>query len=152
LRSWRSLIVGFLVEGGATIDTPPAAEGEPIGARTLIQPDGDVVVIVARASLRDEALLAEHRRQVAQWYDRSRDAVRRATLAVSMALWAVRVSMFATMVVVGERTKAGAVSGLVRQGLIFSLSSLGGWLLGVATRAVSRLVIGRFMHKQGLAG
>jgi len=81
-RSWRSLTAGLLGDGGATITTSSAAEVKTVVARTVIQPDGDVLVMVDPGFLHADVLLAQHGRQVAEWFDRSRASMRQATLTL----------------------------------------------------------------------
>src|SRR5262249_36961150 len=65
--------VAMFGRGGICFDSPtPAAACDPILTRTVVQPDGDVLLIVERTiwSDSDVALLAEHRGQVAAWIAR----------------------------------------------------------------------------------
>lgn len=127
--AWRDL-AGLLGDGGVTIDTPPAPEGHPIGARTVIQADGDVLVIVAEATLRDDVLLCEHARRVDEWYERSRGAVARGALALRALIATVSTAISAPG---GWSTfrRLGGLAGVLGGAFAFlTLLVLVGWLLG----------------------
>lgn len=75
-RSWRKLAKALFNEGGATIDTPSLPGLAPL--RTLIQADGDVLVIVHQDDPLDEEVLRRHGQRVDDWYTQVRAALRRA--------------------------------------------------------------------------
>ena len=79
--AWRSLTSQLFEEGGAAIDTDAPAEGTSL--RTLIQIDGDVLVIV-RGELPTADLLAEHRKRVERWYEENRTVVRQTVGSLRM--------------------------------------------------------------------
>ena len=55
--------------GGVTVDEPPRApEGTPLLARSVIQPDGDVLFFVSEESAADAAHVQAHVSTVLQWY------------------------------------------------------------------------------------
>jgi hypothetical protein len=57
-------------EGGVVITVPPdAADGAPLAARTVVQPDGDVVCFVSEAALHaGSSALGVQMRAVHEWY------------------------------------------------------------------------------------
>jgi hypothetical protein len=62
--------------GGATIESPAGqANGSPLDARTVIQPDGDVVHFMGDRCLRNEGIRTAHVDKVAAWYATSATAV-----------------------------------------------------------------------------
>lgn len=62
----------MLQAGGATIETPPQqAPDQTVLARTVIQPDGDVLVLVHGNYVRDGQLQRDHSAVVSGWYARS---------------------------------------------------------------------------------
>jgi len=156
-RSWRDLVIGFLGEGGATVDSPPPVAGEPnedrpIGARTVIQPDGDVVVAIDRSVLGDADLLRGHGQQVDEWYARSAATLRQAALAVRAV----------AVVLSGMVTLASAWTSGLRPPLYVAVPFLGvawtgfGWLVAKALRPVLgtflRVRIGRLLRRPGPTG
>jgi hypothetical protein len=90
-RAWRSLAGQLFLEGGVAIDTPPAAEGQPIDLRTLIQPDGDVLVLVRDGWEPDAGRIADHLGRVARWYDESRTVVLQSAGALRAVVMGVSV-------------------------------------------------------------
>lgn len=80
-NAWRSLTSQLFEQGGAAIDTSAPTEGSSL--RTLIQIDGDVLVIV-RGALPTADLLAEHRRRVEGWYEENRRVVRQTVGSLRM--------------------------------------------------------------------
>jgi hypothetical protein len=96
-RQWsevRRLVKEMFEHGGATIESPAdQADGSLVDARTVIQPDGDVVHFVGDGCLRNEGIRTAHVEKVAAWYASSatafgsiRSAWRAAVALVSGAL------------------------------------------------------------------
>jgi len=151
-RSWRSLTAGFLREGGATITTSSAAEATTVVARTVIQPDGDVLVMVNLGFLHAEVLLAQHSRQVAEWFDRSRASMRQATLALqALALSVSGGAAAESWWSVYRRLHgiAGGVTGLVASAVAFPLVHL---LIGRLASVVVRRQVDRWLGGAGAIG
>ena len=75
LREVRRVAEEMFQAGGAVIETPAGrTDGEPVSARTVIQPDGDVLHFVDRHELGNGPLLAAHAEVVDAWYRRASDA------------------------------------------------------------------------------
>jgi len=61
LRGFARDVRALFRDGGLAIETPAdAGAGEPLRARTLIQPDGDVLAFVDPAALEDPDLVRRH--------------------------------------------------------------------------------------------
>ena len=60
-------------EGGAAIESPGDTHGRPgaLDARTVVQPDGDVLWFVDEVIARDARALRAHAESVARWYEES---------------------------------------------------------------------------------
>jgi hypothetical protein len=72
LRQVRRVAEEMFQAGGAVIETPAAqGDGDPVSARTVIQPDGDVLHFVDRKAIGNRPLLAAHAEVVDAWYRRS---------------------------------------------------------------------------------
>ena len=84
--TWRNLAVELFKDGGATVETMTPPPDEHIAARTIIQPDGDVLVFFSEEHMDDTELLLRHRRQVGEWYARSRAATEQAVVALRTAI------------------------------------------------------------------
>ena len=125
-RAWRSLADELFREGGATIDSTAGGghDGEQgdIVLRTLIQPDGDVLVLVRAGPLLDDELLAGHRRRVEEWYEGNRTAVHQAAGALR------------ALVATGSLAAAGASGWGVTEPV--ALDGAGRALAGLAVSAV----------------
>jgi hypothetical protein len=75
LRQVRHVAEEMFQAGGAVIETPAGrTDGEPVSARTVIQPDGDVLHFIDRRELGNGPLLAAHAEVVDAWYRRASDA------------------------------------------------------------------------------
>jgi hypothetical protein len=79
LRQWRvvkRLAGEMFTAGGVAIESPAdQPSGSPVDARTIIQPDGDVVHLLGARCLRDESIRRAHLDKVAGWYATSASAV-----------------------------------------------------------------------------
>lgn len=65
----RRLRAELFEAGGVTIDTPGAQAGaSALVARTVIQPDGDIICLVGDEASFDRAAVAAHSAQVAAWF------------------------------------------------------------------------------------
>ena len=78
-RQWaivRRLVKEMFDAGGVAIESPAdQPSGAAVDARTIIQPDGDVVHFVGAGCLRNEAIRTAHVDRVAAWYATSATAV-----------------------------------------------------------------------------
>lgn len=146
-RAWRDLAVELFREGGATIDTPPAPEHQPIRASTVIQADGDVLVFVEEGTLEDHELLATHAQRVGEWYARSRGTVRQAAVALRAAAFTISGAVAA---VCGLITSS-VVNRLAGLALFSALLTAGSWLFGMVASAVFRRRIDRILRRRGVA-
>lgn len=143
---WRDLAVELFRDGGATIDTPPAAEHQPIAASTVIQADGDVLVFVDDAALADEALLDLHRRRVAEWYEQSRATVRQGVVAARAAAFTISGAVAATGGLITDALVNRALALVVFPTLL----TAGGWVGGLVVHAVLQRRIGRVLRGLGV--
>ena len=79
LRQWRvvkQLAREMFRAGGVAIESPAdQPSGSPVDARTIIQPDGDVVHFLGARCLRDQAIRRAHLDKVESWYSSSATAV-----------------------------------------------------------------------------
>lgn len=107
---WRTMAVELFRQGGMTLDTPASRRADLIGARTLIQPDGDVVVIVDDVSLLDDDLLRRHRQLVGAWYERSKTTMRQVEVSLRALIFAVA----AVVAVASGWFTSGVVDGILR--------------------------------------
>jgi hypothetical protein len=126
--------------GGATIETPPDRRSdEPIVARTVVQPDGDVLSIVVETGyLDDDDARAIHDEAVASWMAEFADTI--ATLRAALRRVGAAVLMALTVVLA---TAAGQGFGLVL--------SAGATVAAVASTAAGRRV-GRWAAERRLPG
>ena len=79
LQQWRvvkRLAGEMFTAGGVAIESPAdQPSGSLVDARTIIQPDGDVVHFLGARCLRDEAIRRAHLDKVETWYRTSAAAV-----------------------------------------------------------------------------
>ena len=124
----RRLYAEITEAGGSTIDTPlpgPGAGPRPLAARTLVQPDGDVICLVDPRFLADPGLRVAHQQQVEERLDQLRGTVEQVG------------TMVRTLSLVGGAavgTATGAFAGVVAG----SAYSLVGFALSFATVPVWR--------------
>lgn len=143
VQECRRLSAELYSAGGVTIDTaidgPPGRPGEgvPIAARTLIQPDGDVVCFATDRYCLDADLRMAHGRNVATWYGRAESTLSDA-VAVMRSL-SRAVGVFFSLVLSGFSVlKTGGALRFVVPVIVFSL-------VFAAIGAVARLVIPRLI-------
>jgi hypothetical protein len=78
-RQWgvvRGLVQEMFKAGGVAIESPADQQpGSLVDARTIIQPDGDVVHFLGDGCLRSEAIRTAHLDTVSTWYATSATAV-----------------------------------------------------------------------------
>ena len=78
-RQWRvvrDLVQEMFKAGGVVIESPTDQQpGSLVDARTIIQPDGDVVHFLGDGCLRNEAIRTAHLDRVSTWYATSATAV-----------------------------------------------------------------------------
>ena len=113
LRQVRRVAEELFQAGGTVIETPPGRiHGEPVSARTVIQPDGDVLHFVDRHALGNRPLLAAHAELVDAWYRRSSDAFHtvQSMLGAAGRILATAVGVVAAAV---SALTLGAFAGLV---------------------------------------
>lgn len=128
-QAWRSLTIELFREGGVTLDT--AAPDRTTMLRTLIQIDGDVLVIVGGEEPTAD-LLVQHRERVDRWYEENRTVVRQSigslrTLMAGMSLGGSAASGWSTFQSVGGSVGAAAGVGLAAVLLPILRAGLG-WL------------------------
>ena len=104
VQECRRLSAELYSAGGVTIDTAidpqdEPSEGVPIAARTVIQPDGDVVCFATDRYCLDADLRIAHGRNVATWYGRAESTLSEA-VAVLRSLSLV-VGVFISLVISG---------------------------------------------------
>ncbi len=116
----RRLYAEITEAGGSTIDTPLPSDGtHPLAARTLVQPDGDVICLVDLRFLADAELRLAHQRSVEERLEEVRATVDRVGAMV-------RTASLAGAGLVGATTGAfagilgGAAYGLVGFALSFA--------------------------------
>lgn len=86
-QEFRRLRVASFDRGGVTLDQPlHAPEGTPLLARSVIQPDGDVLFFVNEESADDAAGVQAHVNRVLQWYQDAAGSLR----TIGASLLAVR--------------------------------------------------------------
>lgn len=112
-KAWRSLAAELFRQGGVTIDTPAADEGEPIALRTVIQPDGDVLVLVREGPVPDDELLIEHRDRVDRWYQGNRHAVHQAAGALRAVVSSLSLASAAASGWAGSQRASGLTAVLL---------------------------------------
>jgi len=122
----RRLRAELFESGGVTIDTPhPEAGPSALVARTVVQPDGDIICLVGdEASLGDD-VVAAHTARVAAWFQDFEKTTHSATATLQR-------------------------SGLLLVGLLSAVSSVAvGWsnpLRGAATLIVLPIVLATLRH------
>jgi len=142
VQECRRLSAELYSAGGVTIDTAidpqdEPSEGVPIAARTVIQPDGDVVCLVTDRYCLDADLRIAHGRNVAAWYGRAESTLSEA-VAVLRSLSRV-VGVFISLVLSGFSVlKTGGALRFVVPVIVFSL-------VFAAVGAMARLVIPRLI-------
>jgi hypothetical protein len=129
--------------GGVVIETPAGrTDGEPVSARTVIQPDGDVLHFIDRHDLGNGPLLAAHAEVVDAWYRRSSDAFG----AVQSMLGAAGRTLAATVGVLAAAVSVltlDAVAGLVVVVVVpLALRVTTRLAVRIATRRVRRSLAG----------
>lgn len=146
--SWHTLVRDLFAAGGVTITTPPAEGNEPIYAKTVIQPDGDVLVLVHGAHVTDADVLATHQQRVSQWYVQARTTVHQVVATLRVMVWTVSVAAAATF----DSITAAAVRwqvGLLVAGVFLPVAR---WLLGRLAKNLLKARIDRVLHGAGVVG
>lgn len=115
----RTLVTEQFRAGGTTIDTPPvgpglSSPGAALAARTVIQPDGDLLCFVDEASWADVGVRASHQAQIAAWFASSRSTV----TAAEKALRRTAAAVGATVALIAA-VAAGAATNLLVTALVF---------------------------------
>ncbi len=139
---WHTMAVELFGKGGMTIDTPATRDNDLIGFRTLIQPDGDVVVIVDDASLLDEDLLRRHRQLVTAWYERSTTMLRQVEVSLRAIITAVAVVVAVTLGLIGSEILA---NGILRLALSALISGVAFPLLRFGAKSLAYALVRRRM-------
>jgi len=100
--------------GGATIDTPEPPDGPgdsfEVAARTVVQPDGDVLFLVADRYCLDPDVRRLHTARVAAWFERLEKTV--TTTAVALRRAAVTLVSLVVTVSGLRAWRASLASGL----------------------------------------
>jgi hypothetical protein len=141
---FRENILPLFADGGATIES---SAGDPPYARTIIQPDGDVLWFVSAGAADDEEALEAHSALVTGWYDGTAAAsatVRQIVAAFQRAIaGALAVLWTAATVASGIKLgwwalAAGAAAAVVAVGaMLIARAGLGHWIgkaVGLASR------------------
>lgn len=141
-KDWRDVAVEFLGEGGAMITTPPVDhENQPVLARTIVQPDGDVLVIVDRAALIDASVLTAHQHRVDEWYRRRTVVVRQAAIAFKALAIAIGAVMALPAGWVTGQRLGWALAPVVISGLSWPIGRLLRWpVRALAGRRIKRML------------
>jgi hypothetical protein len=137
-RRWgefQALRTDLFDAGGVTIDSPPnQVNGSPIHARTVVQPDGDVVWMVDERVVADLAQLRAHTESVIRWYESASDTVTTLGLYLRTVLTGLSASL----------------------GVIVGIGSMAQWdwrggavalVVALVAEPIGRWVIGRLMRK-----
>lgn len=139
VREIHRLKAELLVAGGATIDTPIQSTEDTIqvAARTIVQPDGDILFFVGNAYLLDPDVRQLHSDRVSTWFTGLESIVTSTAVALrGMAL----ILMAAVVLAVGSQT--------LRQGILSGLRAL---ILGLAIsllfEGALRLALGRTFRR-----
>lgn len=154
-RSWHGLARDLFGYGGVTIDTPPAEGDEEklaktaVQARTVIQPDGDVLVLVRVDDddrLPDGPVLAAHQQRVGEWYEQGREIVGQAVVTLRV--------LIGTLSLVAATTLGSFTWSMVswQAGLVVlgAAVPLGRWLLGRLARGLLQGRIDRLLRTVGV--
>jgi hypothetical protein len=128
-RDLRSLLVPLVSEGGSSILT--SNEVGP-AARTVIQPDGDLVCFLSAGAVADEAAHRAHAAAVAAWGARLAASLRAATAALRAAT-----PLVALATAVAWSALAGSLWSLLAVAGTLAASLLGAAALRAAERASS---------------
>ncbi len=128
--------------GGSTIDTPLPGSGPlAVGARTVVQLDGDLICVVDESSADDATLLRAHLERVETWFAGLRSIV----VATGAAL---RTAGLVLGALVGLAT--GAVAGTLGNAsygvMAFALSLAAAPLFGQLARGAVRFAVGRALR------
>ena len=119
LEECRRLGRQLVAKGGATIETPvehrPGGpqEGAAIVARTVIQPDGDVVCFVTDRYCEDADLRAAHGLEVAAWYARAQSTMGEAVAVMRSFSRALALVVSLLVGGLGGLTSSGALRLLI---------------------------------------
>jgi len=139
VTAFRQLRDELLAGGGSTIES--TTDEGAVYARTVVQPDGDVLWLVSPAALRDRSLLDTHAAAVLEWYERSGETV--ATLQGYLA----RVLTLARAVLAAIAVIVGAAIGLVGNPWAGLASLLAAGVLATVAAVVFRSVLGRLLRR-----
>ncbi|MCA1672022.1 MAG: hypothetical protein LC799_07415 [Actinobacteria bacterium] len=127
--------------GGATIDTPEPPDSPDdafaVTARTVVQPDGDVLVLVAERYCVDADLRRLHAVRVAAWFER----LERTVTTTAVALRRAAVTLVSVIVTLsGLQTWRTSLT----SGLVFLAA---GSVLGLSAQAGLRLAAGHALRE-----
>ena len=143
LREVRRVAEEMFQAGGTVIETPAGrTDGETVSARTVIQPDGDVLHFVDRHELGNGPLLAAHAEVVDAWYRRASDAFGAVQSLLGTAGRALAVAVGVVAAAVSALT-LDAVAGLVVVVVVpLALRVTTRLAVRIATRGVRRSLVG----------
>lgn len=129
-NAWRALTGQLFRQGGAAIDTGAPSEG--MWLRTLIQVDGDVLVIIhGRPPTAD--LLRRHQARVERWYERNRRVVRQSVGSLKAVTDGLSVAAAAESGWSTVQALEGVIGGVIGGAL--------GLVAGTAAFGIVRLVL-----------
>jgi len=142
LREIHGLKSNLLSAGGATIDTPVpppgAADTFPIAARTVVQPDGDLLFFVADAYLADPEIRQVHTAQVAAWFAALEHTVNATAVALRRAAF--------TLMAIVSVTSAQAIRQSIVSGVVVAVAGAG---VGFLVQSGLRLAVGYGFRRHG---
>lgn len=144
---WHALVRDLFGCGGVTIDTPPAGGDEVIWVRTVIQPDGDVLVLVHEDHVTDDVVLAMHQQRVSHWYEEGQATVRQALVTLRVLIWGLSATAAASLGSVTSSLVRWEVGLLVGGALLPFLR----WLFGFLANDLLQGRIEQVLHQVGVA-
>lgn len=119
-------------QGGLTIESPSGqCQGEPLHARTVIQPDGDVLWFVHEESEAHAALLRAHCDKVADWYRQANTTLSNLSACLKML----------------RATAATIAYGCTAAGLWSWWGLTAAVIAPVLVQLIARAVLGRLLRK-----
>lgn len=142
LSEIRRLKADLLSAGGVTIDTPvpppEAADAFPVAARTVVQPDGDLLFFVGDAYFVDPDVRQLHAARVSAWFTDLERRVR----ATGVALRGAALTLMSLVFVFTRQAfDSSTVSGL----FVLAIATALGFLL----QAGVRLAVGYDIRRRG---
>ncbi len=139
VRDIHRLKSELLVAGGATIDTPiqSTEDAVQVAARTVVQPDGDILFFVGDAYLLDPDVRQLHSARVSAWFAGLESIV--TTTAVALRGVALLLTVAVVLAVGSQTLRQGIFSGL--RALILGLT------ISLLFEGALRLALGRTFRR-----